>query len=200
MPFKEGSSSSNEDGNKPNEEAFTTEGESTSETKQTPKSVEDSGGQPLNRIVSPEPELTKNIEKPLSKEQVELSIRRAENFEQLLEAIQKSGGIKGSQKFYTPDELIHLVKWGDIKSVTSTMGLRQKVIELNEIERLKRKLEDDPRYKLEKRMTNIKIVLSTCRFNLATEKDPTQRAKLEKKISEAEALENETKSKLDAYN
>jgi len=62
-------------------------------------------------------------------------IPEARNFQELYVAIIQKGTIPGTQKFYTPGELIEaigLVRKGrvDINTITRTEGLRDKVLEL----------------------------------------------------------------------
>lgn len=69
------------------------------------------------------------------KEEQEFTIKNAENFPELFKALDATGGLQGSQRFYTVRELkdlINATREGKekIETITSTDGLRGKVIEL----------------------------------------------------------------------
>lgn len=74
----------------------------------------------------------------------EPGISDAQDFDQLFQAIDRTGEIKGSQQSFTPDQLrkiIAKVRGGAvIESITSTGGLREKVAELLQMEKIRKDL------------------------------------------------------------
>lgn len=75
------------------------------------------------------------IQHEQKQEQIEEGIRNANNFNELLEIIEKFGGLQGPQDFYKPEELkliINKVQNGELALtyITRTSGLRMKVEEL----------------------------------------------------------------------
>jgi len=92
-------------------------------------------------------------EKKIAPEDLEKSISKAKNFEDLIKVIEKSGGIQGSRDFWSIEELkgfIDLARNGvDTIHITRTGGLRKKVEELIEEEK-KKKVEKKEGSKKEK--------------------------------------------------
>jgi hypothetical protein len=69
------------------------------------------------------------IDCAVSPEKLAEQIKDVKSVYELVEVLRNSGGIQGSKRFYTPDELIVSLA-GDPMTVTSSLGLRQKVVEL----------------------------------------------------------------------
>jgi hypothetical protein len=77
---------------------------------------------------------------------LEMSVREARDFRELWRVISEAGGLQGSGKFYTVNELDNLVKRVDAKGenpslLTNAYGFRSKVLDLINLEKIRRELE-----------------------------------------------------------
>lgn len=82
-------------------------------------------------------------------------IPEAKDFLELFRALDATGGLQGSQKFYSVQELkdtINRVRTGELaaETITNTGGLRQRVAELLKIEQLGQQLREDDEHMDEK--------------------------------------------------
>jgi len=99
-------------------------------------------------------------EEGMTLEDLEESISKAENFEDLIKVIEKSDGIQGSRDFWSTEELktyIDDARMGmDIINITRTGGLRKRVGELIEEEKKSKIEEETKEEKKEKSKDDIK--------------------------------------------
>jgi hypothetical protein len=68
-------------------------------------------------------------ESPEESEVIE-AIAATEDFSELYLTLTKCGGLEGTKRFYPAEELIELIKEGDVFRITRTAGLRDKVLSL----------------------------------------------------------------------
>ncbi|GEM_PF-5131722 len=108
------------------------------------------------------------MEAPTKEKQLELAIRSAQDFRELYRIIQENGGVQGNQKLYTAGELFPLIgrvsKGENPNLVTSSFGLRAKVLELAKMEQLRNELAEDPKFKLKKLLDNINLNIGHYQF------------------------------------
>lgn len=93
-------------------------------------------------------------EENLKEAKLKLAIAEVKDVRDLYKVIDENGGLQGSQKFYSPEELNSIISrvanGADAKLLTSSYGLRQKVLDLVSLAKARGELKEQEKVGLPK--------------------------------------------------